>query len=116
MSPIAFEICVIFLLTVINGLFAMSEVALLSARKIRLHLADHGNARAGAALILLEDPNNFLSIVQIGVTLVGVLSGAFGRATIAAKIASYLTQYPIIRPYGETIGISVVFLPSRTFL
>ena len=77
MSPITLEVAFILLLTVVNGLFAMSEVALLSARKVRLQqLADRGNARAGAALTLLQDPNNFLSTVQIGVTLVRALLAA----------------------------------------
>ena len=79
MKKFGLEIAIIIVLALINGIFAMSEIALLSARKVRLHhLADRGNARARRALQLLQDPNNFLSTVQIGVTLVGVLAGAFG--------------------------------------
>ena len=103
MSPITIELVIILLLTIINGWFAMSEVALLSARKVRLqlqHLAERGNSQAAAALLLLKDPNNFLSTVQIGVTLVGVLSGAFGGATIAENIAGYLSRYPSLTQYG----------------
>jgi magnesium and cobalt exporter, CNNM family len=111
MTSITLEIAIIVLLTIVNGIFAMSEVALLSARKIRLQrLAERGNGNARKALLLLQDPNNFLSTVQVGVTLVGVLSGAFGGATIAEKIAHYLSQYPRIAPYGESIGISIVVL------
>jgi len=101
MSPVTIELVIILLLTIINGWFAMSEVALLSARKVRLqHLAERGNSQAAAALLLLKDPNNFLSTVQIGVTLVGVLSGAFGGATIAENIAGYLSRYPSLTQYG----------------
>jgi len=116
MSPVTIELVIILLLTIINGLFAMSEVALLSARKVRLqHLAERGNSQAAAALLLLKDPNNFLSTVQIGVTLVGVLSGAFGGATIAENIAGYLSRYPSVAQYGQTIGVSIVVL-AITFL
>lgn len=111
MTIIALEIAVIIVLTIVNGVFAMSEVALLSARRSRLQrLAEQGDARACRALLLLEDPNNFLSTVQIGVTLVGVLSGAFGGATIAEKIAGYVSRYPALAPYAGTIGISMVVL------
>jgi putative hemolysin len=111
MSRIIPELAIIFLLTIINGLFAMSEVALLAARKGRLqNRASQGNARAGTALVLQQDPNNFLSTVQIGITLVGVLSGAFGGVTIAEELGDYLRRYPLLAPYGEAIGVSVVVL------
>jgi putative hemolysin len=105
------EIAIIIVLVLINGVFAMSEVALLSARRVRLqHLAEHGNARARRALQLIEKPNHFLSTVQVGVTLVGVLAGAFGGATIAEAMAQHLSRYAWLAPYGETIGIAVVVL------
>jgi putative hemolysin len=111
MSRIIPELIIIFLFTIVNGLFAMSEVALLAARKARLERqASQGNARAATALVLQQDPNNFLSTVQIGITLVGVLSGAFGGATIAEEIARYLSRYPMLAPYGEAIGISIVVI------
>jgi putative hemolysin len=111
MSRIIPEIVIIFLFTIVNGLFAMSEVALLAARKARLQQqASQGNARAATALLLQRDPNNFLSTVQIGITLVGVLSGAFGGATIAEEIANYLSNYPVLARYGEAIGISIVVI------
>ena len=110
MTGISTELVIIILLAVINGFFAMSEVALLSARKTRLqHLAERGSGRAQNALYLLQDPNNFLSTVQIGITLVGVLSGAFGGATIAEQIAISIQQhYPALARYSETIGITAV--------
>lgn len=111
MSRISFEIIFILLLTALNGIFAMSEVALLSARKVRLQRsAEQGNPSARRALALLENPNNFLSTVQVGVTLVGVLSGAFGGATVAEQIAAWLSRYPAVAPYAETIGIAIVVL------
>jgi len=90
MKTLGMEIAIIIALAVINGIFGMSEVALLPTRRVRLqHLAEHGNARARLALHLIEKPNNFLSIVQVGVTPVGVLAGAFGGATIAEIIAQH---------------------------
>lgn len=109
MAYVSYELLIILLLVVINGVFAMSEVALLSVRKARLqHLADRGNARAIRVLDLLKDPNNFLSTVQVGVTLVGVLSGAFAGATLAEQIAASLKRYPAIEPYAQSISIGTV--------
>lgn len=111
MNRVSIEIIFILLLTVLNGLFAMSEFALLSARKIRLRQsAEQGNTSARQVLALLENPNNFLSTVQVGVTLVGVLSGAFGGTTVAEQIAVWLSRYPAVAPYAKTIGIAIVVL------
>jgi putative hemolysin len=111
MSHVSYELIIIVLLVVVNGIFAMSEVALLSARKSRLqHLADRGNTKAKRALELLQDPNNFLSTVQVGVTLVGVLSGAFGGATLAEQIGAFLKRYPSLAAYSDSIGIGVVVI------
>src|SRR5215831_6843369 len=102
MSRIIPELAIIFLLTIVNGLFAMSEVALLAARKGRLqNQASQGNVRADAALVLQRDPNNFLSTVQVGITLVGVLSGAFGGVTLAEELADYFRRFPLLAPYAE---------------
>jgi putative hemolysin len=79
MSGVALQITVIVLLTLINGLFAMSETALVSSRKARLkQRAEAGDRGGRAALELADSPNRFLSTVQIGISLVGVLAGAFG--------------------------------------
>ncbi len=79
------ELLIIFLLILANGVFAMSEIAVVAARKVRLQQrAEEGDERAEAALALAHDPNKFLSTVQVGITLVGVLAGAYGGATIAA--------------------------------
>lgn len=111
MSVIASEIIIIVLLVVANGLFAMAEIAIISCRKSRLRrLAGKGDIRAQAALELAESPNRFLSTVQVGITLVGVLAGAFGGATISREIATALQNIPALAGYGEAIGIGVVVL------
>ncbi|MBM3888023.1 MAG: HlyC/CorC family transporter [Verrucomicrobia bacterium] len=111
MSSVATEFIIIFLLLAANGVFAMTEIAVVSARKARLRrLAQQGDARAKAALELAESPNRFLSTVQVGITLVGVLAGAFGGATVAEQIAQALQDVPPLARYGEAIGISIVVL------
>jgi len=78
-------ILIIFLLIIINGIFAMSEISLISARKVRLQqMAKDGLRSAQAALDISENPNKFLSTVQIGITLIGILSGALGGASISS--------------------------------
>ncbi len=109
MSSLLTETGIIVLLLLANGVFAMTELAVISARRSRLrHLAEQGDIGARAALELAESPTRFLSTVQIGITLVGILAGAFGGATIAEKIAEWLEQFPSIAPYGEGIGLTVV--------
>ena len=109
MSSIAFEILLILLLTVANGIFSGSEIAVVSARKVRLEqLADRGNRKAQIALKLANAPNDFLSTVQIGITLIGILSGAVGGATIAQRLKPVFESIPTLQPYSE--GISVVMV------
>jgi putative hemolysin len=116
MSIIAFEVLLIILLILANGIFAMSEMAVVSARKTRLQqLANLGDEKAKAALELANAPDRFLSTVQIGITLVGILAGAFGGATIAEQIAAYISVVPALAPYGEAIGLGIVVL-SITYL
>lgn len=111
MSRILLEASFILLLLVANGVFAMSEIAVVSARRSRLdHLARTGDRRARAALALAENPNNFLATVQIGITLVGILAGVFGGATIAEELADYLNTIPGVAPRGEEIALPVVVL------
>jgi putative hemolysin len=109
MSPILLEILFLFLLIAANGVFAMSELAVVSARKSRLRQwAESGDRSARTALELSSDPNRFLSTVQVGITLVGTLAGVFGGATLAEDIADRLERFPSLAPYGETIGLAVV--------
>jgi putative hemolysin len=103
------EILVVLLLTLFNGLLAMSEMAVVSSRRGRLqHLAARGSRGAKIVLRLIEDPSRFLSTVQIGITLVGILAGAFSGATFADRLGDWLDTLPGIAPRGDTIAIGVV--------
>ena len=109
MSGSLFEIAVLLLLITANGVFAMSELAMVSARKTRLkRLADEGSAGARQALELAEDPNEFLATVQIGITLVGILAGAYGGANLSRPLAAWLQQFPAVSPYREALAFGVV--------
>ncbi|BAT55516.1 putative hemolysin [Nostoc sp. NIES-3756] len=111
MSSITVEILIIFVLIIANGIFSMSEMAIVSARKVRLQqLANQGDAKAKAALKLAESPNNFLSTVQIGISLIGILTGAFGGATIASRLAVYVKFIPFLAPYSEPVSFGIVVL------
>ncbi|ALF55464.1 hypothetical protein ACX27_25760 [Nostoc piscinale CENA21] len=111
MSSITSEILIILLLIIANGIFSMSEMAVVSARKVRLQqLANQGDARARAALKLAESPNNFLSTVQVGISLIGILTGAFGGATIANRLAIYVKLIPFLAPYSEPLSFGIVVL------
>lgn len=116
MYSVLFEIVLILLLVIANGVFAMSEMAMMVARKSRLQeLANGGSGRARAALDLASSPDRFLSTVQIGITLVGILAGAFGGARIAQQIAVRVALVSGMEPYATAIGIAVVVL-SITFV
>ncbi|HEU4556404.1 MAG TPA: CNNM domain-containing protein, partial [Longimicrobium sp.] len=111
MSRIAAEALLIVALMVINGVFAMSEIAVVSSRRARLQQrADEGDAGARRALAVAEEPTRFLSTVQIGITLIGILAGAFGGATIAEELAERLRGYPALADYSESIALGVVVL------
>ncbi len=106
-----YEILIILLLILINGIFVMSEIAIISARKLRLRqLADEGDEKAEAALNLAASPNRFLSTTQIGITLISILAGAFGGFTMADQIATRLEEIPQIAPYSHIMGIAIVVL------
>jgi putative hemolysin len=108
---IALEVFALLLLVMANGLFAMAEMAIVSARKPRLQRrAGEGDAGASAALAIAEDPDDFLATVQIGITLIGVLAGAFGGATIASELAEALAQIPFLAPYSEVLSVGLVVL------
>lgn len=106
---ILFASAVVLLLVVLNGLFAMSELAVVSARRPKLQSrADRGDRGAALALKLAEDPTRFLSAVQVGITLIGILAGAYGQATIAAELDARLETLPLLAPYSEGIATGVV--------
>ncbi|MBM4170198.1 MAG: HlyC/CorC family transporter [Ignavibacteria bacterium] len=111
MSIITIEILFIFLLTILNGVLAMSEIAVVSARKARLQQwAETGNRKAQLALDVSNSPGDFLSTVQVGITLVGVLAGAFGGATIAQHLAAVIARNPVFAAYAETIAVGLVVI------
>lgn len=105
------EILFIFVLLVINGLFSMSEIAVVSARRLRLQKrAAEGDLGAQTAIDLAEEPDRFLSTVQIGITLVGILSGAFGGAALSTRLVPYVEQIPFLAAYAETASFAFVVL------
>ena len=103
------EILIVLLLILLNGLFAMAEIAIISARKSRLkQLAHDGNKNAQAALDLAQSPNRFFSTVQIGITFIGIFAGAFGEKTITTDVANFLKSFPALAPYNETLALILV--------
>lgn len=105
------SLIVIVLLIVLNGIFAMSEAAIIAARSIRLQQrVDDGDARARVALELAEDPNRFLATVQIGITMIGVLSGAFGSATLADDLSAWLAQFPFLAGSSDALAVGLIVL------
>ncbi|MBA4193539.1 MAG: HlyC/CorC family transporter [Hydrogenophaga sp.] len=103
------EIAILFALILLNGLFAMSELALVSARKARLQKrVDEGDRSAAAAIKLGEDPTRFLSTIQIGITSIGVLNGIVGEAALAAPLALWLTSMGVPDPYHQYLATGLV--------
>jgi len=111
------QIAIIFLLILLNGFFAMAEMAVVSARKARLqHAADLGREGAKVALDLKRDPGRFLSTVQIGITVIGVLASVFGGATLAETLAGYLATLPgAVSRYATSISFVVVVIVISYF-
>jgi putative hemolysin len=108
-----FEIVIILALLMGNGLFAMAEIALVSAKKARLKsMADAGNRGAAEALELLSEPSQFLSTVQIGITLVGIVAGSYGGQSLTPLLAPWIEPLPILGAWSTTIayGSVIAFL------
>jgi putative hemolysin len=103
------DIALLLFLTLLNGLFALSEIAIVSSRRVRLQqLADQGRRGATVALQLAEQPTRFLSTVQVGITSIGIMSGAIGEATVSARLRAALANVPILAPHAETIAFAVM--------
>lgn len=116
MEDPALQILMIVGLAILNGVLAMSEIAVVSARRARLRqAAEKGDTRAGAALKLAAEPTQFLATVQIGITLVGIVAGAFGQATLARSVARQLAQVPMLAPYASAISTALV-IGATTYL
>ena len=103
------EILIILILIIANGVFALTEIAIVSSRKPRLEkYAADGSKGAKAALELANEPTPLLSTVQVGITLIGIFTGAYGGATIAQGLTEYLKQLSVVGPYAATVSIALV--------
>ncbi len=103
------EIAIILGLMLLNGLFAMCEIALISSKKARLvERATKGNKNAVIALQLTDKPDNFLSAVQVGITLIGILAGVYGGQAFSAKLEAYLLQFTLTAPYAHGIALTII--------
>ena len=103
------ELLVIVALAFLNGVFSLSEIALVSVKKQRLvQKAEQGNSSARTALELLKRPDQFLSAVQIGITLIGIVSGVYGGATLTNNVQPWIARVVFLEPYSETIAYVLV--------
>jgi putative hemolysin len=110
------EIAIILFLIILNGLFSMSEIALISARKNRLETsAKKGNKSAQAALDLANSPNKFLSAVQIGITLIGILTGIYSGDKITDDVEAFVSGYESLRPYSHNLAVGIVVVVLTFF-
>ncbi|RAU84494.1 hemolysin family protein [Pontibacter arcticus] len=103
------EILVIFILTLLNGFFALSEIALVSVKKSRIEqLASEGSKKAKTVLKLLNNPENFLSSVQVGITLIGIVAGAYGGAALSDDLTPYIASIEPLARYASQIAITII--------
>jgi putative hemolysin len=108
---VALDLAVLLALFLLNGFFAMAELAVFSSRRMRLQqMAEEGKRGAAQALALADNPGSFLSAVQVGITLIGILSGAFGGATLGVRLGPVLDQVPGIAPHGAQVGVALVVI------
>lgn len=108
-ASLVFEIAVVLLLILLNGFFAMSELAIVSSRRARLKLlADQGHRGARRALRLVEEPTQFLATVQIGITLVGIVAGAYSGATLSAPLAALIQGWPLVGDHAFPLAVTLV--------
>lgn len=105
------DIALLLLLILLNGIFAMSEIAVVSSRKARLQrLAEDGSPGAQSALALHSEPSNFISTIQVGITSIGILSGAIGEQALADPLSAWLSRFALVEPYAHVIALTVVVL------
>ena len=103
------DVFLLLLLILLNGVLAMSEIAIVSSRKSRLQkLADDGSPGAETALALANEPSGFLSTIQVGITTVGILSGAIGENALATPLAAWLSEVPFLAPHARALSLIVV--------
>jgi len=105
------ELIIILFLILLNGIFSMSEIALISSRKTKLeNQAKKGSSSAKTALNLANSPNKFLSTIQIGITLIGILTGIYSGETIALDVQVFLEKFTFLIPYAKTIAVTLILI------
>ena len=105
------DLLLVFVLILLNGLFAMSEIAIVSSRRARLmQMADEGSAGAQRALQLSSEPTRFLSSVQVGITSIGILNGAIGEAAVVTRLNGYFEQVPALAPYAHPLAMGTMVI------
>ncbi len=110
------DIALLLFLILLNGVLAMSEIAIVSSRKARLQrLSDDGSPGAESALALHNEPATFLSTVQVGITTVGILSGAIGETALADPLTAWLAGFALIEPYARGVALTVVVVALTYF-
>ncbi|MCF8448672.1 MAG: hemolysin family protein [Taibaiella sp.] len=110
------EIIIIVFLILLNGIFSMSEIALISSRKFKLeHAAKRGNKNAKTALELANNPNKFLSTVQIGITLIGILTGIFSGKDITTRLELFFSGIPFLAPQAHSVSVFVIVITVTFF-
>ena len=103
------DILIISFLILMNGVFAMSELALVSAKRMRLERrAEEGSRGARTALDLADDPSHFLSTVQVGITLISIFNGAFGEASLVSHLTPHFQNVAFIGPYAREAALALV--------
>lgn len=103
------QLLIVLLLIVLNGILVLAEMSIVTASRARLqHWADEGRAGAGAALALATEPAHLLSTTQLGITIVGIVSGAFAAETVAKQLAGSLAEFALLQPYADTLALVVV--------
>jgi putative hemolysin len=103
------DILLVFVLILLNGVFALSEIAIVSSRRARLvQLAEGGRSGAQRALQLASEPTRFLSSVQVGITTIGILNGAIGEAAAATQLNAFFLQVPLLAPYAHALALGTV--------
>ena len=110
------DVLLLVALTLLNGVFAMSEIALVSSRKVRLqNLSDKGSMGARKALELLRFPSRFLSTIQVGITSIGILSGAVGEKALSAPLANWIAEVPFFQSYAHAIALTLTVIVLTFF-
>ena len=103
------DIFIILGLILVNGIFAMSEIAIVTSKRIRLQkLSENGSRGAQAALDLSDSPSRFLSTIQVGITLIGIFNGAFGEASLVERLTPEVALIPVISVYAREVALAIV--------